>query len=130
MDVIISCALVGMLLPYFAKIPVIIEMHKAGGYNNKQPRVQQHQLTGRGARAVAAHYNCFESLAVFTVALVVVLGTNHTAEVVQWLAIGHIVARVLYCVFYWYDLDLLRSITWLIGLMSPITMVVLSLQAL
>ncbi|KZN57678.1 MAPEG family protein [Pseudoalteromonas luteoviolacea] len=127
MDVIISCALVSILLPYFAKIPVIIEMHKAGGYNNKQPRVQQHQLTGLGARAVAAHYNCFESLAVFAVALAVVLGTNHTSNGVQWLAMAHIGARILYCVFYWCDWDLLRSITWSIGLISPITMVALSL---
>ncbi|MBQ4812766.1 MAPEG family protein [Pseudoalteromonas luteoviolacea] len=126
MDLIISCALVSMLLPYFAKIPVIVEMNKLGGYNNKQPRAQQHQLSGKGARAVAAHYNCFESLAVFAVALAVVFGTNSITSTIQWLALTHIIARVLYCVFYWFDLDILRSTTWLLGVACPIAMVVLS----
>ncbi|KZN60300.1 MAPEG family protein [Pseudoalteromonas luteoviolacea] len=127
MDMIISCALISMLLPYFAKIPVIIEMHKLGGYNNKQPRAQQHQLSGKGARAVAAHYNCFESLAVFAVAIAVVLGTNTITAATQWLAIAHVIARALYCVFYWYDLDAFRSFTWLFGIGCPIAMVVLSI---
>ncbi|KZN40242.1 hypothetical protein N474_08425 [Pseudoalteromonas luteoviolacea CPMOR-2] len=127
MDVIIICAVISMLLPYFAKIPVIVEMHKAGGYNNKQPRMQQRQLTDAGARAVAAHYNCFESLVVFAVAIAVVIGTNNTASTVQWLAMTHIGARIFYCIFYWLDLDMLRSVTWLIGIICPIMMVVLSL---
>ncbi|OCQ19156.1 hypothetical protein A7985_20660 [Pseudoalteromonas luteoviolacea] len=125
MDLIISCALVSMLLPYLAKIPVIVEMNKLGGYNNKQPRAQR-RLSGKGARAVAAHYNCFESLAVFAVALAVVFGTNSITSTIQWLALTHIIARVLYCVFYWFDLDILRSTTWLLGVACPVAMVVLS----
>ncbi|ESP93584.1 MULTISPECIES: MAPEG family protein [Pseudoalteromonas] len=127
MSVIIVCALIGVLLPYLAKVPIIIAASKEGGYDNKQPRTQQSQLSGLGARAVAAHYNCFESLIVFGLAIAIVLATGTTGTLIQGLAVTHIVARCLYCVFYWCDLDKLRSLSWLVGIACPIGMIAMSL---
>ena len=87
----------------------------------------QTKLTGFGARALAAHQNCFESLAVFAVAIAVVLGTNSVGAVTEMLAVTHIVSRILYCVFYYMNLDIIRSLVWFIGLGTAIAMIVVSL---
>ena len=50
---------------YCTKLPVAVAMQRAGGYDNRMPRVQQARLEGWGARSVAAHQNGFESFAPF-----------------------------------------------------------------
>ncbi|MBD1582706.1 MAPEG family protein [Pseudoalteromonas sp. JBTF-M23] len=127
MTTILICALIAVILPYLAKAPVAIAMNRLGGYDNQHPRAQQAQLTGFGARALAAHQNCFESLTVFAVAVAVVLGTNTVGSTVQYLAIGHIVARILYCVFYYLNLHIFRSLIWAVGLGCAIAMIAVSL---
>ncbi|WP_372762946.1 MAPEG family protein [Pseudoalteromonas sp.] len=127
MTTLVVCALLAVLMPYLAKIPVAVAMAKLGGYDNKHPRAQQAKLTGFGARALAAHQNCFESLAVFAVALAVVMGSNSVNAMTETLAMTHIVARTLYCIFYYMNLDIMRSLVWFIGLGSAIAMIVVSL---
>ena len=127
MTSLIVCALIAVIMPYVARIPVIFAMNKLGGYDNKHPRQQQSQLTGLGARALAAHQNCFESLAIFAVALAVVIGSNNVNAVTETLAMTHIVARILFCVFYCLNLDIVRSITWLVGTGTAIAMIAVSL---
>ena len=124
MTTLLICAFIAMLLPYLAKAPVVIEMNRLGGYDNRHPRAQQTQLTGFGARALAAHQNSFEALTVFAVALAVVLGTNTINETTQTLAATHIIARVAYCVCYYLDWHIARSSVWLVGLVSALAMVV------
>ncbi|MBU2967763.1 MAPEG family protein [Pseudoalteromonas sp. C2R02] len=130
MEVIIICAFIAVLLPYLAKAPLAIAMNKESKYDNHYPRDQQARLTGFGARALAAHQNSFESLIVFSVALAIVLSTNNTSITVQILAITYLVARVAYCIMYYINLDKLRSLMWLIGLLCPLTMIGLSLSKL
>ena len=125
MTTLVVCALLAVLMPYFAKVPVA--MAKLGQYDNKHPRSQQAKLTGFGARALAAHQNCFESLAVFAVAIAVVFGTNSVNAVTETLAVTHIVSRILYCIFYWLNLDIIRSLVWFIGLGTAIAMIVVSI---
>ena len=127
MTTLVVCALLAVLMPYFAKIPVAIAMAKFGQYDNKHPRSQQAKLTGFGARTLAAHQNCFESLAVFAVAIAVVLGTNSVNAVTETLAVTHIVSRTLYCIFYWLNLDIIRSLVWFIGLGTAIAMIAVSI---
>ncbi|MBE0366670.1 MAPEG family protein [Pseudoalteromonas sp. MMG013] len=127
MTTLLTCALIAVLLPYIAKLPVAIEMNKLGGYDNRHPRAQQSKLDGFGARALAAHQNSFESLIVFSVALAVVLGTNSVNAVTESLAITHVVARVLYCAFYYTNVDKLRSLVWLVGLGSAVAMIGVSM---
>ena len=127
MTILLICALLAVLMPYFAKAPLAVAMNKLDGYDNKHPRDQQAKLTGFGARALAAHQNCFESLAVFAVALAVVLGTNNVHQVTELLAITHIISRILYCLFYYLNLDVLRSLVWFVGLGSAVAMIVVCL---
>ncbi|TMO67685.1 MAPEG family protein [Pseudoalteromonas aurantia] len=127
MTTLLICALVAVLLPYLAKLPVAIEMNKLGGYDNRHPRAQQAKLEGFGARALAAHQNSFESLIVFSVALAVVLGSNNVNAVTEYLAITHIIARILYCVFYYMNIDKLRSLVWLVGIGSAVGMIGVSI---
>jgi len=130
MEVIIICAFIAVLLPYLAKAPLAVAMNKESKYDNNYPRDQQARLTGFGARALAAHQNSFESLIVFSVALAVVLATNNTSITVQILAVTYLVARVAYCIMYYINLDKLRSLMWLIGLLCPLTMICLGLSKL
>ncbi|KAF7774632.1 hypothetical protein PMAN_a3560 [Pseudoalteromonas marina] len=127
MTTLVVCALLAVLMPYFAKVPVAVAMAKLGQYDNKHPRSQQAKLTGFGARTLAAHQNCFESLAVFAVAIAVVFGTNSVNAVTETLAVTHIVSRILYCIFYWLNLDIIRSLVWFIGLGTAIAMIVVSI---
>ncbi len=116
MTTLVVCALLAVLMPYLAKVPVAVAMAKLGRYDNKHPRSQQAKLTGFGAWALAAHQNCFESLAVFAIAIAAVLGSNSVNAVTETLAVTHIVSRTLYCIFYWLNLDIIRSLVWFIGL--------------
>ena len=82
MNTLIVCAIIAALLPYLAKAPVAIAMNKLDGYDNRHPRAQQSKLTGFGARALAAHQNSFESLLIFTIALVVVFASNTMKSII------------------------------------------------
>ncbi|MBL7480469.1 MAPEG family protein [Legionella bononiensis] len=121
MTTLIVCLLIAVILPYLAKIPVGYAMQKAGGYNNNYPREQQAKLEGFGARALAAHQNCFESLAVFSTAALTAIATNHVTSSIQLLAIVYIICRVIYNILYLMDLAALRSTVWFISLVSCIS---------
>ena len=127
MSVLVVCALIACVLPILAKAPLAWAQKQQGGYDNRHPRAQQHALTGFGARALAAHQNSFESLIIFAVALAVVIGANKQAAVMDTLAISYIVARVLYCLCYWFDLHLLRSLIWAVSYACSIAMIALSI---
>lgn len=127
MTVIVLCGLLALLMPYLVKVVVGIEMHKLGGYDNKYPREQQSNLEGLGARMLAAHQNCFESLGVFSMAIAVVLGTQNINETTEMLALTHVIARILYCFFYYIDSDKLRTLSWMVGIGTAIAMVVSSI---
>ncbi len=115
MTILIICLFIALLLPLLAKGPVAYAMAKLGGYNNTHPRSQQSKLTGFGARALAAHQNAFESVILFAPAILLALITKNTDTVVIALAVIHIIARVLYNIFYLLKMSLLRSIVWAIA---------------
>lgn len=122
MTTLIITLFIATLLPYVAKIPLAYAMHKSGGYNNHYPREQQARLTGFGARAMAAHQNSFESLIVFSTAVLANLATDNVNPMIEQLAIAYIVLRVVYYFMYWYNLATLRSTVWFLGLLCSLTM--------
>lgn len=129
MTTLIICLLIAVILPYLAKLPLGYAMQKAvGGYDNHHPRSQQASLKGFGARAVAAHYNCFESLAVFATAALTALATNHLSFAIQILAIIYIVSRFIYLTLYLMNLAALRSTVWFIGVVCCLSMMFLCLS--
>ena len=123
MEVIIICVFIAVLLPYLAKLPLALAMNKESRYDNNYPRDQQARLTGFGARALAAHQNSFEALIVFSAAAAVVLATNTINSTIEWLAITHIIARVIYCVMYYINQDKLRSLAWFVAIFCPLAMI-------
>lgn len=116
MITLIICLFIALLLPYIAKLPVAIAMHKLNGYDNNHPRNQQEKLTGFGARALAAHQNAFESVIVFAPAILLAIATNHTGEFIQQLAITHVLARIVYNALYLYNKGTFRSLVWAVGI--------------
>ncbi len=107
--------MIAAFLPYIAKLPLAYAQSKRG-YDNAHPRVQQAQLEGFGARCYAAHYNSFEALIVFGIAVLAALATSNVTNMVMNLAMAYIVSRVVYLFCYWYNLPTLRSTVWFIGL--------------
>jgi uncharacterized MAPEG superfamily protein len=123
MTTLIICLFIAALLPFVAKVPVAIAMHKLSGYNNNHPRAQQAELKGFGARALAAHQNAFESLAIFAPAILLAIATNNTGVMIEQLAITHVVARVLYNIAYLINIGTIRSIIWAVGIVSSFTII-------
>lgn len=121
MTTLIICLLITVIMPYLAKIPVGYAMQKAGSYNNRYPREQASQLTGFGARAYAAHMNCFESLTVFSAAALTAIATHNVTSTVELLALIYLVSRIVYLFLYWMDYATLRSMVWFVGLASCVS---------
>ncbi len=127
MTVLIVCLFISVLLPMLAKVPLAIAMNQQGGYDNKHPRNQQAQLTGFGARALAAHQNAFEALISFAPAILLAIITNNTGSTIQTLAIAHIVARIAFNILYLLNISLLRSLAWTVGFASSVAIIWLSM---
>ncbi|MGB1200636.1 MAG: MAPEG family protein [Cognaticolwellia aestuarii] len=127
MTTLIICLFIAALLPLVAKVPVAFAMHKLGRYNNNHPRAQQAELTGFGARALAAHQNAFEALIIFAPAVLLAIATKNTGTVIEQLAITHVIARVLYNIAYLMDIATIRSLIWAVGMVSALAMIFLCL---
>jgi len=122
---LIICLFIAALLPIVAKVPVAIAMHKLGRYNNNHPRAQQAELTGFGARALAAHQNAFESLIIFAPAVLLAIATKNTGAAIEQLAITHVIARVFYNIAYLMNISTIRSIIWAVGIISALSIIFL-----
>jgi uncharacterized MAPEG superfamily protein len=123
MTILISCLFIALLLPFIAKIPLAIAMKKQGHYDNNHPRSQQEKLEGKGARALAAHQNAFESLVIFTPAVLLAIITQPDNAFITQLAITHVIARIVYNVLYVYNLATLRSLAWFIGIFCSFSII-------
>lgn len=120
MGLLIWTLFIAVLLPFIAKVPVAIAMHRLNGYDNNHPRNQQEKLSGFGARALAAHQNAFESLIVFSPAILIAIATHNTGELIQKIAITYIVTRLVYNILYLLNFSTLRLIVWAISLFCPV----------
>ncbi|MFQ3237548.1 MAG: putative MAPEG superfamily protein [Paraglaciecola sp.] len=124
MTVILICMLIATVMPILAKGPLALAMNKEpGGYDNRHPREQQKKLSGFGARAMAAHKNCFEALIMFTPGALAVIATGVTGSLAQNLAMVFIVARTGYLLAYWFDVHTLRSVTWAVGFICSLSLI-------
>jgi uncharacterized MAPEG superfamily protein len=116
------CLLYAFVLIYAPRIgPVNSEQAKLpGGYDNRDPRGQQQQLTGIGKRALGAHMNGFEAFAPFAVAMFAALlagGPKHF-DLVCYIGIGFCAVRTIYLVAYLGDKASLRSGMWGLGMVA------------
>jgi uncharacterized MAPEG superfamily protein len=118
MTIAFWCVLVAGLLPYCASW--IAKSKK--GFDNASPRDWLDQQEGFRARANAAQLNSFEVLPLFAAAVIIAHLRSAPQHTIDLLAIGFIVARVVYIGLYVANLASLRSLSWLVGLVCVVAM--------
>jgi uncharacterized MAPEG superfamily protein len=110
-----------------APVGVYFRQQSFGSVDNKNPRTQSAALEGAGARAVAAQGNAWEALAMFTVAVVAVhfagVGAGSAAATAS---LAFVAARVVHPILYIADKDMLRSLSWVIGVACCIRLIYLA----
>lgn len=124
---IIYLILAACLLPYvFAMIAKMVGGFKAK--DNQNPREFLAKTTGLAARANAAQQNSFESLPLFIAAILMAEYMVVPQSVVMSLGIAYLVLRILYGVCYLANWAMLRSIIWLLSLLCPIFLLLITLK--
>ncbi|MDR7056083.1 putative MAPEG superfamily protein [Pseudomonas koreensis] len=118
------CVFISALLIYVARMPVARAMKEQGGYDNHLPRQQQAQLTGFGARALAAHQNSIEAFILFAVGVLMAHTTQTAGWLIDALAIIFVISRICYLWFYLADLPKLRSLMWLVGFVCSLLLMI------
>ncbi len=114
------CLLIVALLPYVLSFSGgYFRMRQFGTVDNKHPRQQAQQLEGVGARAMAAQANAWEALGFFTAVIAVLSFANPEAArgaTAANLSIAFLATRVLHPIFYLANVDVARSLAFLVGL--------------
>jgi uncharacterized MAPEG superfamily protein len=95
-------------------------------YDNHNPREWLAKQTGYRARANAAQANCFEAFPMYAVGVLLAMLSDIEADQLEMWAGLFIAARVAYVAFYVMDIDKLRSLAWLVGVVSTVALYVLS----
>jgi uncharacterized MAPEG superfamily protein len=111
------CLMIAVLIPYvLAPIGAYLKKQELGSVDLNEPRTQSAQVTGAGARAVAAQDNMWEGVAVFSAAVLV----NHVKgdadpTLSATLAQVFIAARIVHPIAYIANIAPLRSVAFLVG---------------
>lgn len=130
MTISLWCLLIGSILPYvWFGASVSARKEQFGDVDNKNPRAQTAKLEGKGARAVAAHQNAFEALAIFTPAVLVAHVAHADPMLSGALAGAWVVFRVLHGVLYLADIDKARSAVFGLAFLAAIGQFVLAAMA-
>ncbi len=95
-------------------------------YDNHNPREWLAKQTGYRARANAAQANCFEAFPMYAVGVLLAMLSDIEADQLELWAGLFIAARVAYVACYVMDKDKLRSLAWLVGVISTVALYVLS----
>lgn len=96
------------------------------GFDNNNPRAWLASVEGKKARAVAAMENGYEGLPLFVAAVLTAHLVQAEQSMVNLLALGYIVTRVIYGVLYIAGLGTLRSLVWVAGLGCIVGLFVIS----
>lgn len=123
MSIALWCLFLAGLLHIFSKLPLSqAQLKSAKGYDNNNPREQQEALEGWGKRALAAHQNQIESFPLFAAGILIAAATGTISNIIDYLAIAYIVARILYIGCYLKNISTLRSIVWTVGFISSLAL--------
>ena len=121
------CLLVASFIPFLLGfVSHYFRYKQLGSIDNKYPRLQQAQLTGAGARAQAAEENAFEALPVFAAAVFVAHLAGANVGTAALLSVIFIAARLLHAIAYLANIDLLRTLFFVVGLGCCIGLFVIS----
>jgi uncharacterized MAPEG superfamily protein len=111
------CVLIAGLLPY---VCAIIAKWGFQNFDNHNPRQWLAHQTGFRARANAAQANSFESFPLFAAGVIIATLAHVDAGRIDLYAFAFVVARVGFIVCYVADKAGLRSLFWLLGLLSAV----------
>ena len=114
------CIVIALILPMIwagiakkeSKIPI----------NNNAPRDHIHHLQGRAKNAYGVEQNSYESFPPFAIAVIVAHLTGGTQLTIDILASLYIASRLMYGVFYLQGKGTLRSSTFMVGLITTISL--------
>lgn len=121
------CLAIATFLPIvLAMVGGTLRKRQFGELDNKYPRQQQARLEGAAARALAAQQNAWEALAMFVPAVLVAHLNGATTGQASTAALLFVAARILHGIFYLANIDLLRSLSWMVALGSVIWLFVLA----
>ncbi|MEM6426346.1 MAG: MAPEG family protein [Cyanobacteria bacterium P01_H01_bin.119] len=120
--VAIAIAAILVYVPFFAVGLGRLQV----GYDSHRPRAMFDKLPPYAQRATWAHQNGFESLAFFTPAALMAYATEQSSTVALGAAIAYLVARLLYPLFYIFDIPILRSMMFAVANLGVFTLFYLS----
>lgn len=117
------CVLVAGLLPYVSTLAA-----KIGGerFDNRNPRDWLAGQSGFRRRANAAQLNGFEAFPLFAAAVVIADLAGADQPRIDQLAVAFVLARVVYTIFYFADMPLLRSLAWAAGIGCSVALFVIA----
>jgi len=124
------CVLVAGILPYVWVTIAAGERRKQfGTVDNKLPRLQEAQLTGRGARAMGAHNNAFETFPMFATAVIIahIAGADPGWSTI--FALVFVAARIVHGFLYLSDVDTARSAIFGVGQLCSLALFILAARA-
>ncbi len=124
------CLAIVAVLPYVLSFTgAYFKMRQFGSVDNKHPRLQAAKLEGVGARALGAQLNAWEALGFFTaVQLVLHLANPEAARgsTAANLSLVFLATRVAHPIFYLANIDVARSVAFLIGMVCCIWLLVIA----
>lgn len=124
------CLVFVAFLPYLlAFTGSYFKMQQFGTIDNKHPRQQTAQLEGAGARVAAAQSNAWEALGVFTAAVAILHLANPEAArgaTAANVSLAFLATRVAHPIFYLANIDIARSLVFMIGIACVVWLIVLA----
>ena len=118
MSIALWCLMITGLMPI---VCAGISKWGASDYDNHAPREWLAKQEGYRRRANAAQANSWEAFIWFGIAMSMAMLTKADPDKLDGLAIFFVIARILYVAFYVADKSSLRSLAWLAGLITTLT---------
>ncbi len=100
------------------------------GYNREMqaaPRAAFDKLPEYAKRATWAHENSWEAFTIFGIAALMAYVTRQDSAIAATAAMGWVIVRLLYSVFYILNVPILRSLMFAIGSICSLTLIGLSI---
>lgn len=119
MPIILYVLLVTSILPIvIAGAAVHFRKKQFGFADNNHPRLQQSQLTGIGARTLAAQQNAWEALPILMAVVLIAYASDVNLHTLTLPALIFITFRVLHAIFYITNKPNLRSLSFAVSFFS------------
>jgi uncharacterized MAPEG superfamily protein len=114
------CVLIAALIP----LP-LVAYAKSSSRDNNNPRDSASNLDGAKRRAYAAHQNAYDNFPFFAAAVIIAITQGATVSTVNMLAAAYIVLRIAHAACYITDAASLRSVAYMLALVTNIAILVL-----